>query len=48
MRYLHEMQNKRFKDLKKKNQANSKKFKDTQGSFWSLREIFLTQRVATL
>ena len=27
---------------------NSRKFKVTQGSFWSLREDFLTERVATL
>ena len=32
----------------KKNQGNSGKFKVTKRSFWSLREDFLAQRVATL
>ena len=37
-----------FFKIKKKAQGNLGKFKVTQGSFWSLREDFLTQRVATL
>ena len=37
-----------FLRIKKKTQGNSGKFKVTQGSFWSLRGDFLTQRVATL
>ena len=31
-----------------RNKKKSRKFKVIQGSFWSLREYFLTQRVATL